>query len=52
MDLSSRLERESFRETAAVLHNIKSIRRSEVAESLIDQLSQRSSIINYGDAYN
>ena len=39
-------------ETAAVLHNIRTIKNSDMAESLASQLSQRSSIINQGEIYN
>ena len=35
-----------FAETEATLHNIQTIRNSNVAESVVNQMSDRTSIIN------
>jgi hypothetical protein len=51
-DLADTIKQSSFVEDALTLHNIRTLRNSEAAESLIDQMSQRQSIINQGDVFN
>ena len=45
-DLKENFKKDEFYKTAAVLHNIRTIRNSEVAEGLFDHLNERQSIIN------
>lgn len=45
-DVLNRIKQESFAETAVTLHNIRAIRNSEITESLINDMSNRPSIIN------